>query len=224
VSKDLILFGPPGAGKGTQAAGLSEATRLPHIATGDMFRAHIAGDTALGREARGYLDRGDLVPDDLTTRMLADRLDQPDADEGFILDGFPRNVEQAKGLEDLLAARGRSITAILSLEVGEDEIVRRLSGRLVCRASSHPYHETDAPPKVAGVCDIDGSELYRRPDDEEDVVRRRYREVYLPQTEPVLAWAREQSIPVITIDGDQDLDAVARDLREAVDALPTVAP
>ncbi len=107
--------------------------------------------------------------------------------------------------------------------MGEDEIVRRLSGRLVCRASSHPYHETDAPPKVAGVCDIDGSELYRRPDDEEDVVRRRYREVYLRQTEPVLAWAREHGIPVITIDGDQDLDAVARDLREAVDALPAVA-
>jgi adenylate kinase len=223
VSKDLILFGPPGAGKGTQAAGLSEATGLPHIATGDMFRAHIAGDTALGREAKGYLDRGDLVPDGVTTRMLAERLDQPDADEGFILDGFPRNVEQAKALEDLLAARGRSITAILSLEVGEDEIVRRLSGRLVCRASSHPYHETDAPPKVACVCDIDGSELYRRPDDEEDLVRRRYREVYLRQTEPVLAWAREHGNPVITIDGDQDLDAVAHDLREAVDALPAVA-
>jgi adenylate kinase len=224
VSKDLILFGPPGAGKGTQAAGLSEATGLPHIATGDMFRAHIADGTPLGREAKGYLDSGTLVPDDVTIRMLAERLDEQDAAAGFILDGFPRTVEQANALEELLAERARAISAILSLEVGEDEIVRRLSGRLVCRASSHPYHETDAPPKVAGVCDIDGSELYRRPDDEEDVVRRRYRDVYLRQTEPVLAWAQEAGIPVVAIDGAQDRDAVARDLHEAVESLPAVAP
>jgi adenylate kinase len=222
-SKDLILFGPPGAGKGTQAAGLSKTTGLPHIATGDMFRAHIAAGTPLGGEAKRFLDRGDLVPDDVTTRMLADRLDEADATDGFILDGFPRTLQQAGALDDLLAERGRSIAAILSLEVGEDEIVRRLSGRLVCRASSHPYHETDAPPRVPGVCDIDGSELYRRPDDEEDVVRRRYREVYLGQTEPVLARARERGIPVVTIDGAQDVEAVARDLRQAVEALPAAA-
>jgi adenylate kinase len=177
----------------------------------------------LGGEAKRFLDRGDLVPDDVTTRMLADRLDQADATDGFILDGFPRTLQQAGALDDLLAERGRSIAAILSLEVGEDEIVRRLSGRLVCRASSHPYHETDAPPRVPGVCDIDGSELYRRPDDEEDVVRRRYREVYLGQTEPVLARARERGIPVVTIDGAQDVEAVARDLRQAVEALPAAA-
>ncbi|HYZ81618.1 MAG TPA: nucleoside monophosphate kinase, partial [Solirubrobacteraceae bacterium] len=150
MARDILLFGPPGAGKGTQATLVSRATGLPHIATGDMFRSHLAAGTPLGLQAKGFMERGDLVPDDVTIGMLAERLDEDDAREGFLLDGFPRTVVQAEALDRLLAERGRAVTRLVSIGVPEDELVRRLSGRLVCREANHPYHDTDAPPRDPG--------------------------------------------------------------------------
>jgi adenylate kinase len=218
VSLDLLLFGPPGAGKGTQAAALARAAAIPHIATGDMFRAHREAGTPLGREAEGYMARGDLVPDSVTIGMLEQRLAEPDAAAGFLLDGFPRNDVQAGALDELLASRGRAVSGLLSIEVPEDELVRRLGGRLVCRAASHPYHETDAPPRRPGVCDIDGTELYRRKDDEPETIRARYG-VFVSQTAPVLERYRAGGTPIVSIDGARDRDAVERDLLAAVSEL-----
>jgi len=214
----VLLFGPPGAGKGTQAAAVAAASGVPHIATGDMFRAHLRSGTELGRTARSYMDRGELVPDDVTIGMLGDRISQPDAAGGFVLDGFPRTLEQATALDGLLASRGQKLSAVLDLQVPADELVRRLSGRLVCRDASHPYHVTDAPPAVPGVCDIDGSALYHRDDDAEDVVRKRV-EVFEHETRPVRDHYRALGTPVVAIDGARGRDAVESDLVAAVLAL-----
>ena len=214
----VLLFGPPGAGKGTQAAAVAAASGVPHIATGDMFRQHLRAGSELGRTARGYMDKGELVPDDVTVGMLADRISQPDARGGFVLDGFPRNVDQAAVLDRMLAERGARVSGVLDIEVGEDELVRRLAGRLVCRAGSHPYHLADAPPAAAGVCDIDGSELYQRDDDREDVVRNRVA-VFERDTMPVREHYRALGIPVLTIDGARVPEAVEADLTAAVRAL-----
>src|SRR4029077_1815205 len=212
------LFGPPGAGKGTQAAAVAAASGVPHIATGDMFREHLRSDSELGRLARGYMDRGELVPDDVTGGMLADRISQPDASRGFVLDGFPRNVDQAAVLDRMLAERGARVAGVLDIEVPEDELVRRLAGRLVCRSGSHPYHLADAPPAVPGVCDIDGSELYQRDDDREDVVRNRVA-VFERDTMPVREHYRALGTPVLTIDGARAPESVEADLTAAVRAL-----
>jgi adenylate kinase len=214
----VLLFGPPGAGKGTQAAAVAAASGVPHIATGDMFREHLRTRTELGRTARGYMESGDLVPDGVTVGMLADRISQPDATGGFVLDGFPRNVDQAAVLDRMLAERGARVSGVLDIEVPEDELVRRLAGRLVCRAGSHPYHQVDAPPAVAGMCDIDGSELYQRDDDREDVVRNRVA-VFERDTMPVREHYRALGTPVVTIDGARAPGAVEADLTAAVRAL-----
>ena len=214
----VLLFGPPGAGKGTQAAAVAAASGMPHIATGDMFREHLRLDTKLGKLARSYMDAGGLVPDDVTIGMLGDRISQPDAARGFVLDGFPRTLDQAGALDRLLAERGAEVSGVLEIEVPVDELVRRLAGRLVCRAASHPYHVTDAPPAVPGVCDIDGSELYQRKDDSEDVVRTRV-EVFERDTMPVREHYRALGTPVVTIDGARAPEAVEADLTAAVRAL-----
>ena len=214
----VLLFGPPGAGKGTQAAAVAAASGMPHIATGDMFREHLRLDTELGKLARSYMDAGGLVPDDVTIGMLGDRISQPDAARGFVLDGFPRTLDQAGALDRLLAERGAEVSGVLEIEVPVDELVRRLAGRLVCRAASHPYHVTDAPPAVPGVCDIDGSELYQRKDDGEDVVRTRV-EVFERDTMPVRGHYRALGTPVVTIDGARAPEAVEADLTAAVRAL-----
>jgi len=219
VALDLLIFGPPGAGKGTQATAVAARAGVPHIATGDMFRAHIKAGTPLGIEAQGYSSRGELVPDGVTIQMLGERLAEPDTAAGFLLDGFPRTLPQAEALDRLLAERDRKITALLWLKVPDDEIVRRITGRLVGQSSGRIYHITDAPPKVSGIDDVDGTPLVRRPDDAENVVRERLR-VFHDETLPVLARARNVGIPVIEIDGAGHADKVAAELAGIVDGLP----
>jgi adenylate kinase len=218
VSRNLLIFGPPGAGKGTQAPRLADELGLPHIATGDMLRAHLRGGSELGLRAKGYMDAGELVPDTLVIEMLVDRISQADAEGGFLLDGFPRNVAQAEALDAELARHGRKIDGLLVLDVEEEELVERISGRLVC-ANGHPWHATFNPPATAGVCDVCGAPLSRRADDEPDVVRNRYRNVYLAQTEPVRGHYAGLGTPEAAIDGTGSTDDVYTRLRRAVDAL-----
>jgi adenylate kinase len=218
VSRNLLIFGPPGAGKGTQAPRLAEELALPHVATGDMLRAHLRDGSDLGRRAKGYMEAGDLVPDDLVIEMLVDRISQADARDGFLLDGFPRNVAQAEALDAELARHGRKIDGLLVLDVDEDEIVKRISGRVVC-PNGHTWHGTFNPPAAPGTCDTCGGPLTRRPDDEPDVVRNRYRNVYLAQTEPVRGHYRAIGTPEVAIDGTGSTDDVYARLRRAVDAL-----
>ena len=218
MSTDLIIFGPPGAGKGTQAPALAAAHGIPHIATGDMLRTHRQAGTDLGRRADAYMLAGELVPDELVIEMLAERIGQPDAREGFLLDGFPRNVAQAEALDRMLAEAGRTLDALLVLEVPEDEIVRRISGRLVS-ASGRVYHETFHPPRVPGRDDVDGSPLTRRHDDEPDVVRNRYRNVYLAQTAPVREHYRAAGVPELAIDGVGTPDEVTGRIEAALATL-----
>ncbi|MBM3680131.1 MAG: adenylate kinase [Actinobacteria bacterium] len=213
----FLIFGPPGAGKGTQAPRLAARLGVPHISTGDMLRAHVKGDTALGREAKGYMDAGDLVPDELVVRMLADRIGEADAARGFLLDGFPRNVAQAAALDAMLAERGRPLDCVVVLDVPEEEVVRRISGRLVAQ-NGRVYHELYDPPRTAGVDDEEGLPLIRRPDDEPDVVRNRYRNVYLAQTVPVREHYAVAGVREVVVDGTGTTDEVAVRLDRALPA------
>lgn len=190
---NLIFLGPSGAGKGTQARLLQEREGIPQISTGDMLRAAIAAETPLGRQARVYMDRGDLVPDDVMIVLVEDRLTQPDTQRGFVLDGFPRTLAQAEALEAALQRRGRKIEAVIYFDVSDETVVRRLTGRRVCRPAGHIYHLEYHPPKVPGRCDIDGSELYQREDDKPETVRRRL-EVYRRQTEPLVEFYRRRGV------------------------------
>lgn len=212
-----LIFGPPGAGKGTQAPRLAARLAVPHIATGDMLRAHVKGNTALGIEAKGYMDAGELVPDDLVVRMLGERIAEPDAVGGFLLDGFPRTVPQAVALDQMLAERGRALDCVLVLDVSEEEVVRRISGRLVAK-NGRIYHELYDPPKVPGIDDDEGLPLERRPDDEADVVRNRYRNVYLAQTLPVREHYQQVGVREVLIDGMGTTDDVAARLDAALPA------
>lgn len=211
----IVLVGPPGAGKGTQAAYLAQNLSIPHISTGDLFRANISQGTDLGKQAKSYMDVGKLVPDEVTIAMALDRMGQPDAENGFLLDGFPRNVFQAEALDKALTAQGLHLDAVLDLEVDEDEVVKRIAGRRVCRNdSSHVFHVTYSPPKKQGVCDECGGELYQRDDDSEETVRTRL-EVYHTQTEPIIDHYREQGL-VVTISA---LGKVAEVTERAMAAL-----
>jgi len=169
----VVLLGAPGAGKGTQAPFLAARLGIPIVATGDLFRAAVRDGTALGLEARRYMDAGRLVPDEITVRLLLDRLARPDAADGVILDGFPRTRIQAAALDEALAERGAAVGVAVLVDVPTDELVRRMSGRWVCRAAGHPYHEISSPPRVDGRCDLDGSELYQRSDDRPETIRAR---------------------------------------------------
>ncbi|MFE6228825.1 adenylate kinase [Streptomyces sp. NPDC057854] len=211
----IVLVGPPGAGKGTQAAFLAKNLAIPHISTGDLFRANISQGTALGLEAKGYMDRGELVPDEVTIGMAKDRMKQADAANGFLLDGFPRNVAQAEALDVVLKADDMQLDAVLDLEVPEDEVVKRIAGRRICRNdSSHVFHVTYNAPKTEGVCDVCGGELYQRADDSEETVRTRL-EVYHTQTEPIIDYYRAQNL-VVTISALGKVDEVT---ARAMDAL-----
>ncbi|MER5475501.1 adenylate kinase [Streptomyces sp. NPDC002734] len=213
----IVLVGPPGAGKGTQAAFLAKNLSIPHISTGDLFRANIGQQTELGKLAKSYMDKGELVPDEVTIAMAKDRMEQADAAHGFLLDGFPRNVSQAEALDGMLSESGMKLDAVLDLEVPEDEIVKRIAGRRICRKdSAHVFHATYNPPKAEGVCDVCGGELYQRDDDTEDTVRKRL-EVYHTQTEPIIDYYRAQDL-VVTIEALGKVDEVTARAMSALKA------
>jgi adenylate kinase len=183
----LVLVGPPGAGKGTQAEFIAAHFGIPKISTGDIFRANVSGGTDLGRTAKKYMDAGDLVPDEVTNAMVKDRLAQPDATNGFLLDGFPRNVPQAEELDRMLAELESSLRVVLELDVDHDEVVRRLSGRRTCKKCGHVWHVEYDPPAIGDVCDKCGGQLYHRDDDYPETVRHRL-EVYASQTSPLIEY------------------------------------
>ncbi|MFD7492060.1 adenylate kinase [Streptomyces sp. NPDC059832] len=211
----IVLVGPPGAGKGTQAAYLAKNLSIPQISTGDLFRANISQGTDLGKRARAFMDAGQLVPDEVTIGMAKDRMSQPDAENGFLLDGFPRNVGQAEALDAMLKDEGTKLDAVLDLEVPEDEVVKRIAGRRICRNDgSHVFHVTYNPPKAEGVCDVCGGELYQRDDDTEDTVRTRL-EVYHTQTEPIIDYYRAQNL-VVTISALGKVNDVTERAMEAL--------
>jgi adenylate kinase len=215
---NLILLGPPGAGKGTQAERLRDDFSLPHISTGDMLRAQVAEQTELGLEAKRYMDAGDLVPDEVIVGMIIARVEDVDARDGFLLDGFPRNEVQADALRDALQGLDRRLTAVLLVDVADEEVVKRLAGRRVCvKNASHIYHVDFDPPKHEGVCDQDGSRLIQRDDDREETIRRRL-EVYHAQTEPLIAYYDQAGL-LRRIDGTRSADEVHHHIRATVATL-----
>jgi adenylate kinase len=187
----VVLVGPPGAGKGTQAQFLASHLSIPKISTGDIFRDNVSNGTALGRQAQGYMERGDLVPDEVTIAMVTDRLADDDTQAGFLLDGFPRNLRQAETFKKMLAESDTRLDVVLELVVDDDEVVRRLSGRRMCRRCGRIWHVLFDPPVVAGVCDDCGGELFQRDDDREDTVRHRL-EVYQQQTSPLVSFYADE--------------------------------
>jgi adenylate kinase len=210
----LVFLGAPGAGKGTQARGVAAELSVPQVATGDMLREAVAAGTELGREAKRYMDAGELVPDGVVIGLIADRLRRPDAGPGFILDGFPRTMEQAEGLDRLLAGMGQKLDRVLFFDVGEDELVRRLTGRRVCRECGATYHVVSAPPGVAGRCDRCQGDLVQRDDDREATVRSRLA-VYARQTRPLLDHYRAQGV-LVSIPGEGAIDRIRAAVRAAV--------
>ena len=202
----LVLVGPPGAGTGTQAEFIAEHFGIPKISTGDIFRANVSGGSDLGRLAKKYMDAGDLVPDEVTNAMVRDRLAQPDATDGFLLDGFPRNVPQAGELDGILDLLDRKLSVVLDLEVDHDEVVRRLSGRRTCKQCGHVWHVEYDPPSVPDVCDRCGGALYQRDDDHPETVRHRL-EVYAAQTAPLIDFyaQRQQLVAIDALGAVEDV-------------------
>ena len=209
----LIFLGPPGAGKGTQARDLAREWRVPQVATGEMLREAVAAGTPLGREAKRIMDTGALVPDDVMIGLIAERLRQPDAAGGFILDGFPRTIAQAEALDRLLKNLGQTLDAVLYFEVAEPELVRRLTGRRLCRQCQTAFHLVSAPPQRAGVCDRCGGELYQREDDSEATVRHRL-QVYERQTSPLLDYYRQRD-QLASIEGEGAIATIREAIRRA---------
>jgi adenylate kinase len=197
----IILFGPPGAGKGTQAKVLSERVRLAHVSTGDLLRENVKGQTPLGRQAKDFMNKGLLVPDELVANMLQERFSRPDLKEGFILDGYPRNIAQAKTLDDILAKIRMDIDFVVYLDASDAVIIQRLSGRLVCSACGANFHVTNMPPKVEGICDNCGSSLYQRTDDKEETVKKRL-EVYKNEVAPLIQYYEKQK-KLYRLSGDE---------------------
>ncbi|MCU9815616.1 adenylate kinase [Paraclostridium sp. AKS73] len=210
----IILLGPPGAGKGTQAAGIVEKYNIPHISTGDIFRKNIKEGTELGKKAKGYIDQGLLVPDELTVGLVTDRIAQPDCEKGFMLDGFPRNVAQAQHLDEYLKEVGISLDKVVNIEVYKDILVGRAVGRRICKSCGATYHVEFNPPKVDGVCDVCGGELYQRADDNEETVSKRI-QVYLDETKPLVNYYSEEGI-IANINGQQSIENVFGDIVEAL--------
>ena len=214
----LVLLGAPGAGKGTQAHILARHQGLPRIATGDLFRAAVRAGTPLGNEAKQYMERGEFVPDDITVRMLLERLEAPDAARGAVLDGFPRNRAQAAALDEALARRRERVELALYVAVPEDELLTRLSGRWLCQAHGHTYHDVAYPPRTPGTCDIDGSPLIQRDDDRAEVVKARLANQLGP-LEEVVEHYRPLGV-LRTVDGRRPIAAVTADLLDTIEARP----
>ncbi len=214
---DLMFLGAPGSGKGTQAKILGERFNLKHVASGDLFRENLKNETELGNLAKSYIERGDLVPDDVTIAMLKERLSRPDVQTGFILDGFPRTIAQVDALGVMMAQMERRIAAVLYLNVSDDVIVDRLSGRLICRNCQTPFHLTFNPPAKEGICDVCGGELYQRDDDKPETVRARLK-IYHSQTEPLVDYCKKKGT-LVEIDGVGSFSEITERLIEAVQKL-----
>lgn len=214
MRKFIVLLGPPGAGKGTQAKMLAEKLALAHISSGDIFRENLKAQTELGKLAKMYMDRGELVPDDVTIAMIADRLKNTDCNHGAVLDGFPRTPAQATALNTMLESLDGEVVRAPYINVPAEVLIDRLSGRWSCRAEGHVFHAAYNPPKVAGICDVDGSELYQREDDKTETVKRRI-EVYLESTTPLLDYYKQAGL-LVEVDGTQDIDQVNADIMTAI--------
>jgi adenylate kinase len=214
---NLILLGPPGAGKGTQAELLIEKYNIPHISTGDIFRAAIKEGTALGIEAKRYMDSGQLVPDEVVIGIVKERLLKKDAQKGFLLDGFPRTVPQADALAQFLTGMGRSITLVINIEAGSEVLMKRLTGRRVCRNCASVYHIENKPPRVSGVCDHCGGEVYLRNDDAPETVKKRL-DVYQAQTEPLINYYKEKGLLVSFDGGSMSIDALFAEINKVLEA------
>jgi adenylate kinase len=204
----IIILGAPGAGKGTQADIICEEINLSHIASGDLFRQALENRTELGILAKSYMEQGKLVPDEITIKMILERISQPDCASGCLFDGFPRTLEQAEALDKAFADQGKNIDKAIYIKVPDEELVKRLSGRWICRKCQTPYHMVSAPPKVPGKCDKCGGELYQRPDDREETVRERLK-VFSAQTMPIIDYYRRQS-KLIEVDGNLGIQGVAK--------------
>lgn len=214
---NIILMGLPGAGKGTQASEIIKKYPIPHISTGDMFRAAIKNNTDLGQKAKSFMDNGELVPDEVTIGIVRERLLEEDAKRGFLLDGFPRTVEQAVALNDMLAEAGRKIEAVVNIDVQEEELMNRLTGRRICETCGTTYHLVFNPPKVEGICDIDGGKLYQRADDNPETVRNRL-DVNIKQTKPLVDFYTDQGV-LFNIDGSKDIKDVTAEVEAVLQKL-----
>ncbi|WP_026702378.1 adenylate kinase [Salibacterium aidingense] len=214
---NLILMGLPGAGKGTQAENIVEKYGIPHISTGDMFRAAIKEESELGKKAKSYMDAGELVPDEVTVGIVRERLGKDDCEHGFLLDGFPRTVPQAEALENILSDMNKSLDYVLNIDVDRENLERRLTGRRVSPTSGKTYHIEFNPPKEEGICDVDGSELIQRDDDKPETVKKRL-DVNIEQQQPLIDFYEEKGY-LRNIDGDQDIDEVFQDIEELLKGL-----
>jgi adenylate kinase len=210
----IILLGAPGAGKGTQAVMLAEKMKLVQVASGDLFRQALANETGLGKKAKEYMDKGQLVPNEITIQMVLERLARPDVKEGAILDGFPRNLEQARALDAALAGQSKGIDKVVYIKVSEGELLKRLGGRWICRSCQAPYHEVESPPKVAGKCDRCGGELYQRSDDNVETVKNRLK-VYFAETSPLIDYYKEAG-KLLEINGEGGTADVSRRIATAL--------
>lgn len=214
---NLILMGLPGAGKGTQAEKIVEKYDIPHISTGDMFRLAIKEGTTLGKEAKSYMDKGELVPDEVTIGIVRERLSKPDCQKGFLLDGFPRTIAQAEALENLLSDMEESLDYVLHIDVPKEQLIERLTGRRICPTCGATYHVAFNPPKEDGKCDHDGSELIQREDDQPETVRKRI-EVNVEQTQPLLDFYRDKGY-LVSFEGDRDINEVFKDIDQKLGEL-----